>query len=453
MDSLLNAMYAFAAAHVLLHAALLTPTSVLSHTKLAVSFVPLIWSCHFYAWNFGFGYISAIHALWSAELLLFRDPRKDFGLLHFETKPPAPSPLPAAATLDAMKDGNRREMNVASVNLKDGNKDKSKVITHVSHTTGWTEPYPQSLWKRFVWVSKLVLSLRYNGWVTSDSQKALFTSQLPPPRRSRLIFIIQKLCVVGCCFVVLDAVHYYQHFDPYMQIETSIDEAFPRRLGGFFARHYLGFLSPRCVRIMVFGLEQYCNFTLLGTTPAVVFVALGGIGLVDDFWGSVENWPLIMGNPFAIARKGLRGFWGDFWHQLFRNLLTGPGKTLSKSLNLSPGSTISYVIQVVTAFGLSGMISSAGLPRDSKTINPIRCSSFVWIHGACVLCEIVLLRTAAMLDFNGSKSLWTSASLRVVNLIWTGLVLYHTVPLVQDEMTRVSRMYRLKPVYFITFPQ
>ncbi|CZS96889.1 uncharacterized protein RAG0_06050 [Rhynchosporium agropyri] len=343
MDSLLNAMYAFAAAHVLLHAALLTPTSVLSHTKLAVSFVPLIWSCHFYAWNFGFGYISAIHALWSAELLLFRDPRKDFGLLHFETKPPAPSPLPAAATLDAMKDGNRREMNVASVNSKDGNKDKSKVITHVSHTTGWTEPYPQSLWKRFVWVSKLVLSLRYNGWVTSDSQKALFTSQLPPPRRSRLIFIIQKLCVVGCCFVVLDAVHYYQHFDPYMQIETSIDEAFPRRLGGFFARHYLGFLSPRCVRIMVFGLEQYCNFTLLGTTPAVVFVALGGIGLVDDFWGSVENWPLIHGEPLCDCAERSQGVLGRLLASVIPQLTHWTWKDSVKIIEPVPG--INYLIR------------------------------------------------------------------------------------------------------------
>lgn len=109
-----------------------------------------------------------------------------------------------------------------------------------------------------------------------------------------------------------------------MQIETSIDEAFPRRLGGFFARHHLKFLSPRFVRIAVLGLQQSSIFTLLGAIPAVVFAVLGGVGLVDEFWGRVENWPSIIGSPVAIAQKGLRGLWGGCWHQLFRQVSSLP---------------------------------------------------------------------------------------------------------------------------------
>ncbi len=105
-----------------------------------------------------------------------------------------------------------------------------------------------------------------------------------------------------------------------MQIETSIDEAFPRRLGNFLAKYHLDFMSPRFVRISVLALQQYSTFTMIGAIPAVFFVTLGGVGLVDDFWGRVENWPNIMGNPIAIARSGLRGLWGRFWHQLFRNV-------------------------------------------------------------------------------------------------------------------------------------
>ncbi|KAL2065555.1 hypothetical protein VTL71DRAFT_3225 [Oculimacula yallundae] len=123
---------------------------------------------------------------------------------------------------------------------------------------------------------------------------------------------IQKFCLIGCSIITLDAVHFYQHFDPYFQIETSIDEAFPRRLGGFFAKRHLRFLSPRFVRIAVFGMEQYSTFTLLGAIPAVIFVILGWIGLVDDSWGRRYNWLSIMGNPISVAQRGLRGFGGCF---------------------------------------------------------------------------------------------------------------------------------------------
>jgi Membrane bound O-acyl transferase family len=47
---------------------------------------------------------------------------------------------------------------------------------------------------------------------------------------------------------------------------------------------------------------------------------LGGIGVLDDFWGGTENWPPLMGNPLVVLESGLRGFWGKFWHQLFRNV-------------------------------------------------------------------------------------------------------------------------------------
>ncbi|KAG4432940.1 hypothetical protein IFR05_011586 [Cadophora sp. M221] len=419
MDSLRKALGAHATAQILLHAALLTPPSILSHARLAAVFLPLIWSCDIFAWSFGLGYIASIHALWATELLLFRDPRKDFALLHYETPVLSPPPPPALEIVEEKKDDSEEEIvTIAAVEdnpaLENSEitKEKEPVTTNGSHRIAWTKAYPLSWWKRFIWVSKLVISPRYIGWATSDTQMVLYSSQPPPPsRKSRTTFIIQRLILLGICIGIMDVTNLYQYFDPYMQIETSIDEPFPRRLGGFFAEFHLDFLSPRFIRIAVFGLQQYSVFTLIGVIPSLIFVTLGGLGLVDDFCGRVENWPMIMGNPVAIAQKGLRGFWGVFWHQLFRNILTGPGKALSRVHEFPSQSTLLYAVQIIIAFGLSGILESTRLPRDMPSINPLRYASFFWIHGACVLYEIILVRGAAMLGLNGPRPLWVSAAL------------------------------------------
>ncbi|PVH82036.1 hypothetical protein DL98DRAFT_587045 [Cadophora sp. DSE1049] len=456
MDKLFKALGAHATAHVLLHTALLTPPTVLSHAKLAGAFLPLIWSCHIYTWSFGLGYIASVHALWATELLLFRNPRKDFALLHFGNPPPPPAP-PVAVVEEEKKDDSEEEIvDVTSASIST---DRSYIknpspTTNGSHQLAWTEPYPSSWYKRFIWVSKLVISFRYISWATSSNQTVLYSSQPPPPSsKSRTTFVIQKHLLIAFCIGIMDVTNLYQYFDPYMQIETSIDEAFPRRLGGFFAKYHLDFLSPRFVRIIVLGLQQYSVFTLIGAIPAALFVSLGGVGLVDDFWGRVENWPSVMGSPLAISQRGLRGFWGGFWHQLFRNLLTGPGKAVCRALDLPERSTTKYAIQVTVAFTISSALHSATLPRNIPNVSAMRYASFFWMNGACVLYEIILVRAAALLDLNGPRPLWASIGLAFLRVVWVGTVLYHTVPVIEDELTRVSRIFGLRPVLFLALPE
>ncbi|KAH7386385.1 hypothetical protein BKA64DRAFT_142444 [Cadophora sp. MPI-SDFR-AT-0126] len=453
MDRLFKVLGAHATAHVLLHAALLTPPSVLSHTEIAAAFLPLIWSCHIYTWSFGLGYIASIHALWATELLLFRDPRKDFALLHFGTPPPSP---PAKVAEERKEDSEEDILNISSASISTDKSDIQNPSPRAngSHRLAWKEPYPVSWYKRFIWVTKLVISFRYISWATSSNQTILYSSQPPPPSaKSRTTFVIQKILLIAFCMGVMDVTNLYQYFDPYMQIETSIDEAFPRRLGGFFTRYHLDFLSPRFVRIAVLGLQQYSIFALIGAITAAFFVTLGGAGLVDDFWGRVENWPNVMGSPIAITERGLRGFWGGFWHQLFRNLLTGPGKALSRALDIPDRSITRYVIVVIVAFCLSSALHSASLPTDIPNVSALRYASFFWMQGACVLHEIVLVRAAALLGLDGPRPLWASIGLAVLRFFWVGLVLYHTGPVIEDELTRVSRIFGLRPVYFLALPE
>jgi hypothetical protein len=289
------------AAVALLQSALLVPPSTLSHTKLALAFLPLIWSCNIYSWSVGLGFLAAIQAMWATELLLFQAPREQFMLIH-RVNPGYRSSKSKA----------KMERNVKK--QEDTAQDETKEQSLI-----WKEPYPATIWKRFCWVFKLHISMRYVGWDTGDG-KMIERMNRAEKSHSRVWWLLKNIVFVGICFSIYDMTNFYQHFDPYFQVETDIDEALPRRLMSVFMRYHLGFLPPRLLRILVLGVQPYVIFALIHNTMAVVHVTMGGIGILGDFWGGVENWPPLMGSPVVILTRGLRGFWGEFWHQLFRTV-------------------------------------------------------------------------------------------------------------------------------------
>jgi hypothetical protein len=272
-------------AHILLHLALLTHPSTLSHSQLALSFLPLIWSCHIYTWLRGYGFLAALHGLWSSCLLLFHRPREGFKLIH-------------RCTLFTETDG-------------------KKECLH------WSETYPEPLWERFVWVSKLVVGYRFVNWDIGDGKV-----QIEGPE-SRGWWLLGSLAKAGVAFVACDVTNLFMVYDPYFQWEMGVDEAFPRRLAGFLERIGLRRLPPRAVRIAVFGVQQYSVFYLVGSVLAIVFVSLGGLGVVGEYWGAPHSWPPLMENPVAIFHQGLRGLWGKVWHQLFRQVSVLKRATIS----------------------------------------------------------------------------------------------------------------------------
>lgn len=288
------------AAIVFLHAALMIPPSRLSHKQLALAFPTLIWSCHIYSWSVGLGFLATIQALWATELLLFRAPREQFQLIHTQK--------PGSRTSELKSKKEQGSQNQEEIEQDD--KKEQRPI--------WKEPYPGTFWKRFWWVFKLQVSLRYVGWDTGDGKDV--TSLLRERRQYRLQWLLKKVLFMGICFSIVDLTNFYQHFDPYFQIETDIDAAFPHQLGDLLAKYHLGSLPPRLLRISALGFQQYAVFALTNTLMAIIHVTLGGIGLLGDFWGEIEYWPPLMGSPLVTLKRGLRGFWGEFWHQLFRNV-------------------------------------------------------------------------------------------------------------------------------------
>lgn len=285
----------------LLFSAFLIPPSRLSHTKLALAFLPPIWACHTYSWSVGLGFLAAVQVLWATELLLFQNPREKFHVIHHSPPPPS-----------SKTEGGKDE--AGSRSNEESEKDDKKMQS-------WKEPYPlDSILKRASWVFKLLISLRYVGWDIGSPTSIPSTpvSSLPRRKESRIHWLLKNIFLAGLSFLAIDATNAYQHMDPYFQVETSIDSPFPQRLASSLASWGLAFLSPRMVRIVISGVQQYAVFTMINRVFAIVHVLLGGLGILDGWWGGVENWPMLMGSPAVVWRSGLKGFWGRGWHQLFR---------------------------------------------------------------------------------------------------------------------------------------
>lgn len=435
----------------LLFSALLIPPSKLSHTKLALAFLPPIWACHIYSWSVGLGVLAVVQVLQATELLLFQDPREKFQVIYHQKSSP-------------------------SLSLK------SKGTSALESTEGSEkdqirkEPYPINLWSRLGWVFKLFISLRYIGWdINTSSKNSQPISSFSEETKSHPRWLIQNVLLAAIYLFLFDATNAYQHLDPYFQVETAIDEPFPLPLAAFFIRHGFGFFPPpRLVRIIVLGVQQYTLCMLINRVLAIVYVSLGGLGLLDEWWSRVENWPMMMGSPFVVLTSGLRGFWGQFWHQVLRSvsfllfinlavildklvltkvlqLFMSPAKAVVKVLKVNPKSFSAYTIKIVVAFFISGVFHAASLPFDVPGLSPLRYALFFWIHGVCVLTEVFLEHL--LRGILKQKTWWTGLGASVVRFVWAIAILYTTVPMFADEITRVSRVMGLTPTLLLPLPR
>lgn len=293
--------------------------------------------------------------------------------------------------------------------------------------------------------------MRYVGWDTGSPTP---NNSLPRNGRkqSRLRWLLNNMLLAGLCFLLIDATNAYQHLDPYFQIETPIDSVFTLPLSALLSRYTLGFLPPpRLVRILVLGVQQYAVFTLINRVLAILHVSFGGLGLFGEWWGGVESWPMLMGSPAVVWGSGLRGFWGRFWHQLFRNLFMSPAKALINVLGVKPKSLPAYAIRIVIAFFISGVLHAATLPRNIYSVSPLRYASFFWIQGVCVLLEVMVEQMLGDGKLK-QRAWWKRYGAGIIRLLWTVVVLYVTVPVVADELTRVLRVMGLKPTVLLPLP-
>lgn len=405
----------------LLPTALCIPPSVLSRWQLASLFLPLIVAFQMRAWSMmeGLDVISVNLTQWSIVLLVCHDPRSRFKRLR-----------PQPKTLVAQEHTTRSRGGEQALHKE--------------------EPYPDEMSRRISWVMTLLVSLRLSNWKIGE---ASHDRKQPVKPMTRLAFFKYGLFLATQSFIILDLTSTWARQDPYFHKSgIDIDDDLQDVVGkpaiySFLSQH----LPPRIPRTAVLAGQAYACITQGGSLSVLPVVALNAVGLWPDEW-SPHTWPIFFGRFSAVSEKGLRGLWGTWWHQTNR-YLSIPGRALAQAVGISTRSTLGFMLQVVSAFFLSGIMHMGLIPPRPRGTSMMAMemrfyiASFFWLQILGIGMELC----AANLARRISLGRIISSIGRYCTLLWVMIWLSYTLPLLAIPFREIGYWtYPVLPVSVIS---
>ncbi|UPX17095.1 uncharacterized protein EKO05_0007471 [Ascochyta rabiei] len=388
----------------LLPLGLLVPPSTLSHGQLCALVLPISVVATIHAWLAlgGNDVISTDSLYMTWFLYAFKDPRRDF----------------------------RRVIRLGSDETQQvhGVSEESKGSEEVVECKSFLlEPYPESFTSRLTWAMQLPQSRPLHDWIIGNAghdRRCLLPFQ-HPTRLKFIIDILSRLSPVLSIFLPLSKQlaeddHYFS--DP----TFSILGPYPHESNSGSQRRSVAMLRTVLPAVVLrpLAMAMYAYSLLLGLflPPMLLPVLLNGVGIIPDKWSPHTRRPHF--GPFsAIVNYGVRGFWGQWWHQQMRHIVSEPGRWLVTKLRLEDKGwqkTLKYMLICVSAFTLSGITHSGMVPSKPRFASVdanelrLRLASFFWIQPVGIAIELLLLEPA--LRSLPSWLRWLQAMFRV---IWT----------------------------------
>jgi hypothetical protein len=276
-------------------AALMIRSTALNHHQLTIIFTPPILAMH--GLNLSFlsdlggiplQFISVLHSLWTMDLLLWRDPRRDCKLIH------------------------RTSAHI-----------KSNTKVQKENQRVWEEAYPESMARRASWVWNLVWSRRYTNWNTGHPNSTSLHKHQPSPMICSISYIRQTFPEMLLIYICLDIATYLSSPDPYWSSPSSLSISAPFSSPGLQLPNLLSSILAsgsfaRVTRTAIMAFRYYVSLQLgywIGILPILLF---GRWRILGAEWGKPHAWPPFLGGFGMIGERGVRGFWGDTWHQSMR---------------------------------------------------------------------------------------------------------------------------------------
>lgn len=341
----------------LLPSALLISPSVLPKNTLASLFLPIIYACFAHSCLYGGGLdvLSLDVVIWATVLLGLQDPRGTYKRIHLRSRPVAQT-TSTEGSKSTLCNGGKIPEHEAST--------PPPPLPKPSTITTWEEPYPPTLLRRLPWVFTLIFSLRLCNWRISSPHH---DAKQPHAPISRLAYIRRSLLIASSSFLIIDIAAICAKHDPYFLSPTvGITSFLPSASANNNPNYTLiwplriyALLPTPLARVLVLCGHIYPMLTLPSSLLSLPLL------LLPEPW-SPHTHPPLFGSFGAISRCGLRGLWGQWWHQLMRYLTSLPGTSLSRALGLRPGSRKDYMCRVIVSFGLSGWIHMGLVPPEPR---------------------------------------------------------------------------------------
>jgi hypothetical protein len=193
-------------------------------------------------------------------------------------------------------------------------------------------------------------------------------------------------------------------------------------------------------RLLIAQISIYLAVKTIVCLRPLYYVGLRGsaaVGVRGEGW----MYPDDFGSYFAVLEKGLAGWWGVWWHQIFRFVFEAP----SKYFRLDAQKTAqARILRLFVAFGCSGFLHACGSHTAIGNSNPVAPLLFFLLQPLGIMAQLAwikLLRYFGISAFVPKYVAWTA------NVIFVHLWFYFTAPMFIADVA-VGGQFLFEPVPF-----
>ncbi|CAI6334294.1 unnamed protein product [Periconia digitata] len=270
-------------------------------------------------------------------------------------------------------------------------------------------------WRKLRWATALMFNHRGIRW---NHQVKNIPAQAHTGKSAFLMRQLVKFLVCICMGDLLYYIHQRVNFTNRNGIVANLDSKYLTLRHESWGWNLLKTFSLACLPYFALSMQ----FALAGFL-AVLF------GLSRP-----EDWP----SPFGSFddMRTVRLFWGRFWHQQLRHMLTAYTDASADFLRIPRGTNFSSYFKLYLAFFISGSfhgLSQLYLPRPSN-IAASECSlGFLKFF----LCQAVAITLEDLVIWLWGVTGWRTKKVYFVGYLWVFLFLGWSFPLVGDTVLKM----------------
>ncbi|KAF2841491.1 hypothetical protein M501DRAFT_929185 [Patellaria atrata CBS 101060] len=231
------------------------------------------------------------------------------------------------------------------------------------------------------------------------------------------------------CYLLVDVLKTYCMHDRYFWGIAAIDSPIP------YLPSFLNNLPalPRALRLAVTLYAMKTMLLLIFSMAPLFFVgALGpkAIGARGEPWMYPDSW----GSYSHVLDNGLAGWWGAWWHQIFRFAFEAPSKQILRRLSIPSKSIPGRIIQLFVAFFLSGCLHASGSYTQLGPTNPLSGPMrFFLLQPLGILLQVFI---SSLFRKSGAAGRLSPRVKQLTNFVYVHCWFYYTAPLLCDDFVR-----------------
>ena len=240
---------------------------------------------------------------------------------------------------------------------------------------------PSSAYERLFWVLDLLGSLRALHWSHGQRQNHTPAARIErnPKHTPSLLMTICKLLLI---YLFTDLLKEIIAMDPYFWGYTEHNPP-----------DYIKSILPlpalvQVYRMLVAFATFYIALDLDYTIVILLFVNILGPS-VAGIWGQDWAYRPLYGNLNSVATRGLKGWWGAWWHQCFRFILTAPTNAIINKLPIRKHGVMAITLGIVIPFLISGVIHACGSYTMWGPTKPINSFAFFALQPVGIALQMI----------------------------------------------------------------